>query len=90
MVRVIDGAGVEADELVVAAAVEGEFHDAFVVDVTADGRILGLESDTRGDDFDDVGGGANLELDIDAGLLLQLQSDALLLGFFESLSFDCH
>lgn len=70
------------------AAVQGEFDDAFVVDVAADGGVLGLQGHAGGGDFDGFGGLADLHLEVDAGFLLELDGDVLLLFGFEALGGD--
>ena len=66
------------------AAVEREFNDAFVIDIAADGGVFGFEGGAGGGDFDDFRCLTDLELEIDTGLLLELDGDVLLLFGFES------
>ncbi len=68
--------GLEGGELEIVAAVEGEFDDALVFDDGAEGGGVGIDEGDGGFDFDGFADVADLEGDIDAADLGDLEFDA--------------
>ena len=82
--REIDDAGIEREEEIVAAAVEGKIVDLLFGDESGDIACGGVDDGSVGDDGDLGFDGADLELKVHAGFLADDQGDTSAEGVLEA------
>ena len=76
VLRGSEDVGLKLGELQVVAAVERQLDDLLLVDHVAERHVLGLDQGRFGRDLDGLADAADLEADVDAGLLSGLEHDS--------------